>query len=100
MLSLLYRILFSILLLGRDVAEAVSRRLPTAMVRVRTRLKSCEICGVESDTAAGFLRVLWLLLPFIHSSNCTTISTIYLQGEYNRPIYGLNNSGLSATSTP
>jgi hypothetical protein len=50
--------------LGRDVAQAVSRWIPTAAARVRVRA-SCGICGGQSGTGAGFLRVLRFPLPII-----------------------------------
>jgi hypothetical protein len=46
---------------GRAVAQAVSRRLPTAKARVR----SCGICGRQSGTGSGFLRVLRFSLQSI-----------------------------------
>jgi hypothetical protein len=42
---------------GRAVAQAVSRWLPTAATRVRVRT-ACGVCGGQSGTGAGFLRVL------------------------------------------
>jgi hypothetical protein len=50
---------------GRVIAQAVSRRLPTAAARVRSHVKSCGICGGQSGTGAGFLRVLRFPLPFL-----------------------------------
>jgi hypothetical protein len=47
---------------GRDIAQAVSRRLPTAAARVRARVRLCGICGVQSGTGRGFLRVLQISL--------------------------------------
>jgi hypothetical protein len=44
---------------GRATAQAVSRWLPTAAARVR----SCGICGGQSETGVGFLRVLRFPLP-------------------------------------
>jgi hypothetical protein len=41
----------------RVMAEAVSRWLPTAAVRVRTRVWSSGICGGKSVAGADFLRV-------------------------------------------
>jgi hypothetical protein len=38
--------------------SAVSRRLPTAAVRVRAQVRSYVIYGGQSGTGAGFLRVL------------------------------------------
>jgi hypothetical protein len=49
---------------GRAVAQAVSRWLPTAAARVRVRA-TCGVCGEQSGTGAGFLRVLRFPLPII-----------------------------------
>jgi hypothetical protein len=46
--------------LGRAIAQAVSRWLLTAAVRVRSRVRSCGICGGQSRSGAGFLLVLRL----------------------------------------
>jgi hypothetical protein len=69
--ELLYKkqkpILFIIYLLpklGRAVAQAVSRWLPTAAARVRVRA-ACGVCGGQSGTGGGFLRVLRFPLPII-----------------------------------
>jgi hypothetical protein len=62
------------------VAQAVSIRLPAAAARVRVRVKSCGICGGQSGTGAGFLPVLQFPLPLIHSTDCSTIITIYHPG--------------------
>jgi hypothetical protein len=43
--------------LGRAVAQAVSRRLPTAAARVRSQVRSCGICDGQSGTGADFLLV-------------------------------------------
>jgi hypothetical protein len=51
--------------LGRAIAEAVSRWLPTAAARVQYRVWSSGICGGQSGAGAGFLRVLRFPLPFI-----------------------------------
>jgi hypothetical protein len=54
---------------GRAIAQTVSRRLPTAAVRVRSQVKSCGICGGQSGTGAGFLRVLRFPLASSHSTD-------------------------------
>jgi hypothetical protein len=46
------------------VAQAVSRWLPTVAARVRDRA-ACGVCGGQSGTGGGFLRVLRFLLPII-----------------------------------
>jgi hypothetical protein len=48
----------------RAVAQAVSRRLPTAAAWVRVRA-ACGVCGGQSGIGAGFLRVLRFPLPII-----------------------------------
>jgi hypothetical protein len=50
--------------LGRAVAQAVIRWLPTAAARVRVRA-ACGFCGGQSGTGAGFLRVLRFPLQII-----------------------------------
>jgi hypothetical protein len=44
--------------------SAVRRWLPTAAARVRVRA-ACGVCGRQSGTGAGFLRVLRFPLPII-----------------------------------
>jgi hypothetical protein len=45
-------------------SSAVRRWLPTAAARVRLRA-ACGVCGGQSGTGAGFLRVLRFPLPII-----------------------------------
>jgi hypothetical protein len=49
---------------GRAVAQAVSRWLTTAAARVRVRA-ACGVCGGQSVTGAGFLRILRFPMPII-----------------------------------
>jgi hypothetical protein len=57
------RIRPNFLYVGRAIAQAVSRWLPTAAARVRVRVRAYGICGEQSGTGAGFLRVLRFPLP-------------------------------------
>jgi hypothetical protein len=50
---------------GRAVAQAVSRWLPTAAARIRVRAQLVGVCGGQSGTGAGILRVLRFPLPII-----------------------------------
>jgi hypothetical protein len=50
---------------GHVIAQAVSRRLPTAAARVPTHVRSRGIFGGHCGTGAGFLRVLRFPLPIL-----------------------------------
>jgi hypothetical protein len=56
-------------LLGRAIAQPVSRWLPTAAARVRSRVWSSGISGGQSGAGAGFLRVLRFPLPIFIPRN-------------------------------
>jgi hypothetical protein len=45
---------------GRAMAQAVSRRPPTAETRVRSRVSPCGICGGQSGTGTGFSPSTWV----------------------------------------
>jgi hypothetical protein len=49
--------------IGRAIAQAISRWLPTAAARLRSRVWSSAICGGQSGAGEGFLRVLRFPLP-------------------------------------
>jgi hypothetical protein len=57
--------------IGRAITQVVSRRLPTAAARVRVQVRSFGICGGQSGTRAGFLRVLRFPCHS-HSTDCST----------------------------
>jgi hypothetical protein len=50
---------------GRGIAQAVRRRLPIAVARVRAQVRSCGICGGQSCAGADFLRVLRFTLSIL-----------------------------------
>jgi hypothetical protein len=85
---------------GRAKTQAVSRRLTTAAPRVRAQVRSCGIYGGQSDTWAGFLRVirlpLTILIPPIASQSPSPI----IRGWGNRPVVAAVPSGLSLTPPP
>jgi hypothetical protein len=67
--------------IGRALAQAVSRWLPTAAGRVRAQVRSCGICGGQIGTGAGFLWVLPFPLPIIISPTAPHSSSI-IRGSY------------------
>jgi hypothetical protein len=79
---------------GRTIVRAVSRRLPIVAVRVRSQVRSCGICGGQSGSEAGFLRVLRFPLPILIPPTASHSSPSIIRDWYNRP-----NSGPCATPT-
>jgi ribosomal protein S14 len=67
----------------RVIAQAVSRRLPTAAAKVLPQVRSCEICGGQNGTGTGFLRVLRFPLPNLISlaAPYLCIDTCYLESQ-------------------
>jgi hypothetical protein len=51
--------------------------------RVRAQVRSCGICGGQTDIEAGFLRVLRFPLQILISPKC---STLIIWGWYNWPV--------------
>jgi hypothetical protein len=89
---------------GRAIAEAVGRRLPTSVARVRGWVKSRGICDGRSGTGSGFLRVLRFPLPILipptapHSSSSVIRSwrrTKWTQSHPTRKIIIKNSYVLS-----
>jgi hypothetical protein len=78
----------------RAIAQAVSRRFPTAAARVLVRVRSCGICDGQSGTGEGFLRVLRFSLPIRIPPVAPQSSSSIIWGWYSRP-----NSGRSTKLT-
>jgi hypothetical protein len=71
--------------------------LPKAAVRVQAWVRSCGICGGQSGTGVGLLRVFRFPLPiFIPPIAPQSPSSIIL-GWYSRPVVAAVLSGLSLT---
>jgi hypothetical protein len=66
--------------IGRAIAQAVSRWLPTAAARVRSRVWLSVICGGQSGAGAGSLRVLRFPLPIFIPQIAPTITLTYHLG--------------------
>jgi hypothetical protein len=75
------------LVIGRAIAQAVSRRLPNAAGRVRVQVRSCGICGGQSGSRIGFLRVLRFPLLILIPPAAPRSSSI-IRSWYNRPNSG------------
>jgi hypothetical protein len=71
--------------IGRSIAEAVSRWLPTAAARVQSRVWSSGICGGvwRRDRFSPCTSVS----PAIHSTKFSILTIT--RGRYNRPVSGL-----------
>jgi hypothetical protein len=72
---------------GRITAQAVSSWIPTASARVRGRVRSWGICGRQSGSGVGFLRVLRFPLP-IFSLITPYSSSSKIRGWKNSPNSG------------
>jgi hypothetical protein len=64
--------------------KANSRWFPTAEARVRAQVRSCGICGGQSGTGKGFLRVLRFPLQIVQPTAPRSSLSI-IRGLYNRP---------------
>jgi hypothetical protein len=67
--------------------------------QVRAQVRSCGICGGQSDTGAGFLQVLWFPPPILIPPTAPQSSSI-IQAWYNRPVSGLHTKSTQTHSTP
>jgi hypothetical protein len=72
-------------ILGRAIAQAVSRWLPTAAARVRSRVWSSGIYGGQSGAGASFLRVLRFPLPIFIPPIAPQSPSPIIWGWYNSP---------------
>jgi hypothetical protein len=83
-------------LLGRAIAEAVSRRLPTAAARARAR--SGHVGFVVDKGALGQVFSKYLVSPANHSTNFSII--IITRGWHNRPAGGRSAEWTQLDTTP
>jgi hypothetical protein len=83
----------------RAIAQVVSRWLPTRAARIRTQVRSCGICGGQSGTGVGLLRVLRFTLPILIPPTAPHSSSI-IRGWYSRPMSGRPNMWTQSHPTP
>jgi hypothetical protein len=87
--------------LGRTIAQAVSRQIPTPAGRVRAQVRSCGNCGGQSGTGEGFFRVLRFPLPILIPPTAPHwSSSSIIRGWYNRPISGRLTKWTQSHPTP
>jgi hypothetical protein len=85
------------------MAQAVSRRPPTAEARVRSRVSLCGICGGQSGTGTGFSPSTSVFpcqfhstcAPLLGKGQKITNIVIYITGLHKKP-YGCGTSVASA----
>jgi hypothetical protein len=80
---------------GHAVAQVVSHWLLIAMAQDEFQLRSCGICGAQSGTGAGFLRVFWFPLPIqIPAPHAPFVSSVILgccSGPFKRKYQGIQS---------
>jgi hypothetical protein len=81
------------------IAQAVSRRLPTAAARVRDQVRSSGICGGQIGTVTGFLRLLRVPLPILIPPTASHSSST-IKVWYNRPVSGWRTKWTQSHPTP
>jgi hypothetical protein len=86
------------MILGSAIAQAVSRRLPTAAALFRFHVRSCGICGGQSGNGEGFLRELRFSL-LIHIPPTASYSSV-IRGWYRRPTSGWRTKWTQSYPTP
>jgi hypothetical protein len=78
-------------LTGRAMAQAVSRRPPTAEARVRSLVSPCGICGGQSGTGTGFSPSCSVFPCQFHSTGAPLLGKgqkiiiIFIIGLHNKP---------------
>jgi hypothetical protein len=84
----------------RAIAQAISRWLPNSASRVRAKVRTCGVCGGQSNTGAGFLRVFRPPLQILIQPTPILSSASNIRGWYNRPIGGRRAKWTQSHLTP
>jgi hypothetical protein len=70
---------------GRAKAQAVSRRPPSAQVRVRSRVSPCGICDGQSGTGTGFSPSTSVFPCQFHSTGAPLLGKMKKKRQISRP---------------
>jgi hypothetical protein len=79
-----YIIIIIIIIIGRAMAQALSRRPLTTDARVRSRVSTCGICGGQSGTETGFPRQFHSTVAPLHGKTKKKL-IIFITGLHNKP---------------
>jgi hypothetical protein len=85
--------------IGRAIAQGVSRLIPSAVAQVRAQVKSYGFCSGQSDTEAGFPRVLRFPLPILIPPTAP-YSSFIIRDWYNRSVSGRRTKWTQSHPTP
>jgi hypothetical protein len=88
------------ILSGHAITQMVCHRLPTAAARVPSQVRISGVCGGQSGTGAGFLRILQFPLPILIPPTAPYSSSPIVRGWYYRSVSGRRTKWTQSHPTP